>query len=189
MSLLTPFAGPWTFVAAFAAAILLPGSALAQGPRFLTDTLPPGDPIEILLVRAADLRLSSDQVTRLKAIQRQLHVSNDPLVAQFVAIRHQLRGQGAVVHPRDMTPEQRMAFHAAAQRARPLMQSIGSNNVQAMQEVGNALTPEQRLLVRGWLGEQAGSPPGGGMQFRRGRNGPGSGAGRAAGGRPPGSVR
>jgi len=166
-----------------AATALLPGGVLAQGgPRLLTDTLPPGDPIEILLARSTELRLSLEQAARLKAIQRDLHEANDPLVTQLVAIRHEVRSHGAV-HPRGMTPEQRTAFHAAVQRARPLMQTIGRNNMQAMERVGEALTVEQKALVRGWLGEQP--APGAGMQYRRGRNGPGSGR-RAPGERPPG---
>ncbi len=169
---------PRRLAAVLALALLLPGAALAQGrgPRFLADTLPPGDPIEILLARAAELRLTTEQVTRLKTIQRQLHLANDSLVAQLVAIRHGVWGGGAV-HPRDMTPEQRTAFRAAAQRARPLMRSIARNNVQAMQEVGSALTPEQKAQVRAWLGEQ----PGVGTQLRRGRGGPGPGGGRGTG--------
>ncbi len=168
-----------------AAGVLVPGTVLAQGgPRFLTDTLPAGDPIEILLARSAELRLSSEQAARLKAIQQDLHAANEPLVQQLVAIRHEVRARGDV-HPRDMTPEQRTAFRAAVQRARPLMQTIGRNNVQAMEQVGDALTAEQKALVRGWLGEQP--TPGAGMQYRRGRNGPGGGAGRGAGGRGPGA--
>ncbi len=170
----------WALATVVAAGVLVPAAAVAQGgPRFLTDTLPPGDPIEILLARSAELRLSPEQAARLRAIQQELHTANDPLVTQLVAIRHDVRARGAV-HPRDMTPDERSAFRAAVQRARPLMQAIGRNNVQAMERVGEALTAEQKALVRGWLGEQP--TPGAGMQYRRGRNGPGGG-GRGAGGR------
>ncbi len=177
------------FVALVALALLLPVGARAQGPRFLTDTLAPGDPIGILLERAAELRLTPEQVTRLQGIQRQLHAANDTLVVQLVALRHQVWGQGAV-HPRDMTPEQRAAFRAAAQRARPLMDSIARNNVQAMEEVGRALSSEQKEQVRAWLGEQR-SP---GQRLKaspgaRGRPGPGPRPGRGVAGRGPRGAR
>ncbi len=193
MTLLSRTTIRWALAAVLAAGVLVPGPSRAQGgPRFLTDTLAPGDPIEILLARSGELRLSSEQVTRLKAIQSDLHAANDPLVTQLVAIRHEVRARGAV-HPRDMTPEQRSAFRAAVQRARPLMQSIGRNNVQAMERVGEALTPEQKTLVRGWLGDGTTQPtPGAGMQYRRGRSGPagaGPAPGRGAGARRPGGGR
>ncbi len=169
---------------AFAAGLLLPGGARAQrGPRLLTDTLPPGDPIQILLARAAELKLGAEQVTRLEGIQRRLHAANDSLVQRLVALRHEVHSGGAV-HPRDMTPEQRSAFRSAAQRARPLMQSISRNNVAAMDEVGAVLTSAQKALVRGWLGEPR--TPGTGPQYRGGRGpsgGRGPGAGRGPGGR------
>ncbi len=173
--------------AAIAAGLFLPGTVLAQGgPRFLVDTLPPGDPIEILLARSAELRLSSEQTARLKAIQKELHAANGPLVTQLVAMRHEVRASGAngAVHPRDMTPEQRSAFRDAVQRARPLMQTIARNNVQAMERVGEALTAEQKALVRGWLGERP--APGAGMQHRRGRGGAGVAPGHGAGAPPRG---
>ena len=153
---------------ALACALAVPAGARAQqGPRFLTDTLPPGDPIEILLARRAELGLSGEQVARLGEIQRQLHVANDPLVAQLVTLRHEVRGGGAV-HPREMTPAQRTEFRAAARRARPLMQSIGRNNVQAMAQVGEVLTDQQKSLVRGWLPHTRGSPSGRGPHLRGG---------------------
>jgi len=175
----------WRYpVAVFALALLLPGRALAQrGPRFLTDTLPPGDPIEILLARGEELRLTSAQVARLKEIQRALHVANDPLVARLVAIRHEVRGRGSV-HPRDMTPEERAGFRAATQRARPLMQAIGRNNVQAMEEVGSALSDQQKSIVRAWLPHAPGSPQGRGPHPRGGDGARGRGGPRAGDGAP-----
>ncbi len=155
-------------------ASLLPSGLSAQGPRFLRDTTFPGDPIQVLLDRTGELRLSPEQTSQLKEVQQQLHATNDPLVARLVTIRHQVRTRG---HPRDMSPAQRDTFQAAVQRARPIMQAIGRNNYQAMQQVGALLTPAQKELVRGWLQHPAPAPglmPHGGP----GRGaGPGTGAG------------
>ncbi len=173
-------------------ALLVPGSALAQGPgapggsgppgpRLLRDTLPPGDPIAILLDRRAELKLTADQVTHLGDIQRRLHTANDTLVARLVTIRHGVPGGGRV-HPRDMSPAQRGEFRHAVQEAHPLMQAIARNNVAAMAEVGGVLTEEQKAVVRTWLPHSAGAP-GGRIPHGRGmgpRGGGGAGRGRGA---------
>ncbi len=162
-------------------ALLAPAWARAQGPRFLRDTIPPGDPIQVLLARGQDLKLSREQVARLEGIQRRLQGVNAPLVTELVQIRHDARG-GRFTHPRQMTPQQRADFRAAVDRARPLMQSIAGNNVRAMEEVGTTLTPEQKQAVRDWIEHAPRGPgrpamPGGPGPGRRGRGPAGAGSG------------
>jgi len=164
---------------ALLASLLVTQALQGQGPRFLRDSTFPRDPIQVLLDRTGELRLTAQQTSHLKKVQAQLRAANDPLVTQLVAIRHQVQRPA---RPRDMSPEQRETFRAAVQRARPIMQAIGRNNYQAMQRVGSVLTPAQKEQVRGWL--QAGTP-GFGPRGGGGRGvGPGAGPGpRIHGGR------
>ena len=163
--------------------LLLAGRLLGQGPgpRLLRDTLPPGDPIAILLERGTELRLSPQQVSRLRTIQDRLHAANDSLVKQLVTIRHGVPGRGAI-HPRVMSPEERAALHGAVQRARPLMQAIARNNVEAMREVGSTLSDDQKATVRTWLPQSAGAPGGPARQPAGQGRGPGRGRGGPPGG-------
>jgi hypothetical protein len=81
-----------------------------------------------------------------------------------------------------MSPEERAALHGAVQRARPLMQAIARNNVEAMREVGSTLSDDQKATVRTWLPQSAGAPGGPARQPAGQGRGPGRGRGGPPGG-------
>jgi hypothetical protein len=158
------------------ALFLAPATLSAQGPPFLRDSLTVGDPIAILLQRRAELRLSAPQVRQLEDIQHRLGEANGPLVTELVEIRRQVQAAGPA-DPPSMTPEQRAGFRRLVDRARPLVQTIGRNNLQAMEEVGGVLTPDQRALVRGWLASAPARGARGQMKGQGARGGGGRGRG------------
>ena len=166
-----------TTVSAIVLCLLLARGLWAQGPRLLRDTLPPGDPIQLLLDRGAQLRLTARQTMRLREIQRGLRVANEPLVDQLLTIRHEVGPTRRIPHAA-MPPGQRAAFQHGVQRARPLMQGIARNNYEAMQQVGTVLTSRQKVLVRHWL-ERAPGGPGGTVPHGSGARGRGMGGARA----------
>jgi hypothetical protein len=162
-----------------------------QGPALLLDSLPDAGPIELLLARADSLHLSPPQVRALQQIAAALRQRNAPLVARLVETRRELQPLIGL-HPREMTPAQRQHFAQHAGRARPVMQQVRRNNVQAMARVGAVLTPEQKVQVRIWLLESGmvdalppGPPPGPLRQrLRGGGNGGAGGNGGGEGPRP-----
>jgi hypothetical protein len=154
------------------------------GPAILLDSLPDAGPVELLLARADSLHLSPAQVRALQQIAAALRQRNAPLVAQLLDTRRELQPLIGL-HPREMTPAQRQHFAQHAGRARPVMQQVRRNNVQAMARIGAVLTPEQKVQVRIWLLESGmvdALPPGGpppGRLRQRLRGGGGNGGGEA----------
>jgi Spy/CpxP family protein refolding chaperone len=156
--------------------LLLPPAVVAQTPRgaggpfLLADSPPPHSPVGLLLARRAELQLTAAQVERLSGIERELERRNEPLVREVLELRREVR-RGATSRPRDMSPDERALLRSQVERARPLLRQVQANNRQAMRQVGRVLTPQQRSLVREWVG-----PPGP-AERRQGR-GPGAGGGQ-----------
>lgn len=104
-------------------------------------------PVDALLSRREALNLTDTQIERLEVIKQRIEARNRPLVEQLLRMRDSA-GDHRRVHPRDMTPDEREAFRKRIEQARPLLQQIRSNNREAMEEVGQILTREQKASVR-----------------------------------------
>jgi Spy/CpxP family protein refolding chaperone len=132
--------------------LLAPLSSAAQAPQAGRGP-PAGDrrfdrdrkgPVEMLLRNRAELKLSTDQVTKLQEIDRQMEAKNEPYVTQLVQMRRQLppppRG-------REPTTEEKEAFRVQMKAAEPLMKRIRDNNYACMRQVGEILTDDQKAKI------------------------------------------
>jgi hypothetical protein len=141
---------------------LAPDSLPAQQARGMLQH----SPVDRLIEQREAFALSAEQVARLQVIDRRMEEVNRPLVQRLL----ELRG-GDPVRPEEMTPEQREAFRARVEQARPLMQQIRRNNHEAMREVGTVLNDEQKAKVREHLRQRREQRRGAEGQ-RLGRRGP-----------------
>lgn len=133
-------------------------------------------PVEMLLRRRERIGLSDEQVARLEEIGRRMEERNRPLVARLLEMRRRLRAD----FPRDrddMDEAQRKAYRRRVKAARPLLREIRENNREAMREVGDLLTPDQKDLVRRMLRDRHDDD-----DDRDGRKGRGDGRRRRGGG-------
>jgi hypothetical protein len=126
------------------------GPGRQGGPALLRDSLPQRGPIELLLARRDSLGFTAAQVAELQRLNAALQKQNEPLVRGVVAVRRELQ-PFIGMHPRDMTPTQRVEFRKQAERARPLLQQIHDNNRRAMESVGQLLSAQQKRRMRMWL--------------------------------------
>lgn len=115
-------------------------------------------PIRTLLEHRAQMGLTEEQVTRLRAIQESVESRNRPLVQRFLEIRQRWERERPAnfrVLPlaRRRQIEQRFQ-NGIREESRGLGEQIQTNNRQAMLEVRALLTNPQRQRLRRFL-EQA----------------------------------
>ena len=94
-------------------------------------------PVYALLGDRARLGLTPAQVTTIDSIAQALEDENRPLLAQLREITGSRPG-GPVRPPANRDQEERFL---------PVLEQVGANNRRAMDGVGRALTPEQRMKV------------------------------------------
>jgi hypothetical protein len=138
--------------------------------------------IAMLLQRRADLGLSTEQVTRLEAIEQRLREQNAPLMEQLRAHEAFKRSEGAARLPseqrrqlrermQNLTPEQREAMRerresggrgplaagtgrAVPEELRPVVQQLQANTREALSEAREVLTEEQETKLRELVRQQ-----------------------------------
>jgi Spy/CpxP family protein refolding chaperone len=93
------------------------------------------DPMQMLLDHRADLGLSDDQVTRLRAINADVMRQMEPLHQQMQQMHAAMGQQGGG------------DAQAAHQQMHPLMEQLHKIHDEAMQRVSQVLTPEQMQKV------------------------------------------
>lgn len=104
-------------------------------------------PVDALLKHRTELRLTDDQVTRLRAIDQRLEEQNR-------ALREQLRANGLDAarergrRTRELSEQERDQLRERMQAARPVMERIRENNRAARDQVRQVLTPEQQDRLR-----------------------------------------
>ena len=102
-------------------------------------------PVQFLLRNRVVLSLTTDQVTRLQEIDRQMDERNRPYVMQLLQIRRQIPRRA---RESEMTPQQLEAYRAQLRAAQPLLERIRANNHVAMKDVGSVLTDPQKTRLR-----------------------------------------
>ena len=121
-----------------------------------------GDPVEMLLQIRSELQLSSDQIGRLRRVQRELEERNRPLVDRLVEVQRRVRTQLVRADSGGGSRTRPSRDHLDIARA-PIRQ-IHANNIEAMEEVGRVLTRSQKRVAAELL-----DLPGVDRLWRRGR--------------------
>ena len=141
----------WVGLALVLAPLALEGQQTAPGPKpmgpdprreIFSDM---DGPVQFLLRNRVVLSLTTDQVTRLQEIDREMEERNRPFVMQLLQIRRQIPRR---VRESQMTPAQLEAYRAQLRAAQPLLEQIRENNHVAMRGVGNVLTEPQKTRLR-----------------------------------------
>lgn len=129
------------------ALLATPALLAAQQPGDLAREMDRSTPVDLLLEKPDEVRLSPQQVERLQVVRRELAEQNRPLIERLLRIRREVHAE--IDTPlRDATAEERALFRSRVAEARPLLQRIRENNQRAMRRVGGILTREQRVRVR-----------------------------------------
>jgi Spy/CpxP family protein refolding chaperone len=100
-----------------------------------------------LIARQQQLGLSTEQVSRLQAIDAQLKAKNQPILAQLQSFRPDSATREAF-RGGQLSDAQKQALGARREQARPLVQQLRDNQRQAMEQVRGVLTPEQQSHLR-----------------------------------------
>lgn len=108
-------------------------------------------PIAALISLQKELGFTAGQTARLEAIDLEMETLNDPLVAELMEVRRDIRRLGK---RENFTSDQRLLFEQYVDRAKPLMKSISENNRRAMHEVGVVLTDDQKARIGDLLRER-----------------------------------
>jgi hypothetical protein len=173
---------------------LLALPALAHGQQ--ADQPRPTNPAARLLAVQQELSLTAEQVRRIEEIDRRVTQQGQALRQRL----EELRGApaGEPLRFRDMTEEQRARLQASRAEMAPVMMQLRAMHAQAMADVTDVLTVEQRQRAAGrmFMGPAQGRGPGAGAARGQGR-GPAWGPGRGpawipgrgpAWGPPPGAA-
>jgi Spy/CpxP family protein refolding chaperone len=154
--------------------------ALAHGQQ--ADQARPTNPAARLLGMRQELSLTADQVRRIEEVDRRVTQQGQALRQRL----EELRGvpAGEPLRLRDMTDEQRARLQANRAEMAPVMMQLRALHAQAVADLTDVLTAEQRQRVAGrmFMGPAQGRGPGAGAARGPGR-GPawGPGQGRAWG--------
>ncbi|HEU4454935.1 MAG TPA: hypothetical protein VFR81_17865, partial [Longimicrobium sp.] len=115
-------------------------------------------PIQGLLRRREELKLSAEQVSRLEALEQRFRTQNQPLMERLRAARPQPPRDGAA--RREMTEEQRRALResmrARREELRPTMEQLRQNHQAARREVESILNDTQKQQIRQWAEQRQG---------------------------------
>lgn len=129
----------------------------------------PQRPVERLLQHREALQLTTEQVAKLQEIDRRTEERNRPYV-QLLVEKHREVKATFEAQP-DLTREQRHAIvKRSMEELRPHVEKIRESDHQAMREVREVLSSEQRSLLRNLIkhSKRDGNP--GDSDRRRGRN-------------------
>jgi hypothetical protein len=97
------------------------------------------DPVDRILARRAELRLSGEQVAALREIQRELRGAQEPVLARLLAARGPAAGRGA--------------------EARQALAELRRQHARAYERTRRVLTPEQCDCLWPQLAEGVWAPP------------------------------
>lgn len=104
-------------------------------------------PVENLLRNREALRLSEEQVVRIREIGVRLDEQNRPYVQRLMALRREVKAK-LEAQP-DLAREEREAMvRTSFEAARPSLEQIHQNNRAAMRELGALLAPEQKSTLK-----------------------------------------
>lgn len=106
-----------------------------------------------MLTHKEELKLSAEQITKLRQLDSATTAANAPTTAKLRALRSDSGAAG--VRPLDMTQEQRAMARQKLQEAAPLLREIQERNAKAADEAKGLLSPEQRETLQRLVDEQA----------------------------------
>lgn len=127
----------------FLLTVLLAAPVVAQQPD--TPAAAQGDPVEMLIGIREQLGLTDVQVVYLRRIQERLERRNRPLVERLLEVQQQVQAQ--LVRADSGRTSSRRPTNTHLEIARAPMRRIQENNQEAMEDVGDVLTREQKRIA------------------------------------------
>lgn len=107
-----------------------------------------------ILVHKEDLKLSADQITKIRRIDSTTTAANAPTTEKLRALRGDSASGGAV-RPAQMTQEQRALAAQKLRDAAPLLKEMAERNAKAADEAKALLTQEQKDALQKIVDDQA----------------------------------
>jgi hypothetical protein len=108
-----------------------------------------------ILTHKDELKLSADQVTKIRRIDSTTTAANAPTMEKVRALRADSANGGAQ-RPAQMTQEQRALAAQKLRDAAPLLKEVAERNAKAADEARGLLSQEQKDALQKLVDEQAG---------------------------------
>jgi hypothetical protein len=107
----------------------------------------------VILTHKDDLKLSADQIAKIRRIDSTTTAANAPTMAKMRALRGD--STAGATRPAQMTQEQRAMAMQLLQEAAPLLREMAERNAKGADEARGLLTQEQKDALQKILDEQA----------------------------------
>ena len=107
-----------------------------------------------ILTHKDELKLSADQVAKIRRIDSTAAAANAPAMEKMRAMRRD--STGGKVRPAEMTQEQRALAAQTLRDAAPLLKEVAERNAKAADEARGLLTAEQKDALQTIVDAQAG---------------------------------
>ena len=140
-------------VAAQAQRGIFRGGAGRAGRGGVAEALADRNKLGEILAHKDTLKLTADQVKKLRALDSVTTAKNATTMEKLRALRGD--SAAAITRPRDMTAEQRAIAREKLEAARPLLEAVRKVNEKAAADADAMLMPAQRDLIKALMEQPA----------------------------------